>query len=95
MLIYLVIGVFVALLFINIYFRVKVIKLYKILVNNRVEFGSAHIFNQQKMEKEILPKYPKMTKEITDFAGHIKKSISIAFVLVILITLLGYIIRIT
>jgi len=95
MLIYLIIGIFVALLFINIYFRVKVIKLYKILVNNRVEFGSAHIFSNEKMAREILPKYPKVANEIQDFAGHIKKSISIAVILVVLITLLGYVLRIS
>ncbi len=95
MLIYLIIGIFIALLFINIYFRVKVIKLYRVLVNNRVEFGSAHIFNDKKMALEVLPKYPHVSNEIKGFAGHIKKSISIAVILVILITLLGYILRIS
>lgn len=95
MLIYLIIGIFVALLFLNIYFRVKILKLYKELVDNRVEFGSAHIFSTHKMNDEILPKYPHMTREIRGFAGHIKKSISIAVILVVLITFLGYILRIS
>lgn len=95
MLIYLIIGIFIALLFLNIYFRVKVLKLYKVLVDNRVEFGSSHIFNAQKMRDEILPRYPHVAGEIKGFAGHIKKSISIAVILVVLITLLGYILRIS
>lgn len=95
MVLYVIIGVFAALLFINIYFRVKVLKLYKVLVDNRVEFGSAHIFSSKKMKEEILPLYPHVTKEILGFAGHIKKSIAIAIILVLLITLLGYVLRIS
>ncbi|MEZ4982255.1 MAG: hypothetical protein R2769_11850 [Saprospiraceae bacterium] len=48
MLITIVIGLFVAMLFVNVYFRVKVLKTYKVLVKNRVEFGAAHIFNKKK-----------------------------------------------
>ena len=92
-LIFLIIGIFIALLFLNIYFRVKVIKLYKTLVQNRIEFDSSHIFNNQKMETEILPKYPKFRNEIVGFAGHIKKSLSIAVVLVLLITVMGFILK--
>jgi hypothetical protein len=92
-LIFLIIGIFIALLFLNIYFRVKVLKMYKVLVQNRVEFDSSHIFNAKKLNAEILPKYPDFSKEILSFIGHIRKSVSIAIVLVLLITLMGFILK--
>lgn len=86
---FLIIGLFVAMLFLNIYFRVKVMKSYKRLVQNRVEFGAAHVFNRSKLEKEVLPRYPNMRQDILDFSNHIQYSIKMASVLVLLITLFG------
>ncbi len=76
-------------LFINVYFRAKVLKTYKRLVQNRVEFGAAHLFNRKKMEAEVLPKYPHMRQDILDFSNHIQYSIRMASVLIALITLFG------
>jgi hypothetical protein len=89
LLIAIVIGLFVAMLFVNLYFRAKVLKTYGILVRNRVEFGAAHIFSRKKMEEEILPKYPEFRKEIETFVRHIHYSIRMASVLIALITLFG------
>ncbi len=86
---FLIIGLFVAMLFVNVYFRVKVMKAYKRLVQNRVEFGIAHIFNRKKLEAEILPKYPQSRQDILDFSNHIQHSIKIALVLIGLITIAG------
>lgn len=88
-LIFLVIGLFVAMLFLNVYFRVKVMKSYKKLVQNRVQFGAAHIFSKAKMEEEILPKYPGMQDDIRTFVNHMQYSIKMATVLIVLITLFG------
>lgn len=88
-LIFLVIGLFIAMLFLNVYFRVKVFRVYKVLVQNRVEFSSRHIFNSSLMEKEIIPKYPKQAEDIRTFTRHMKYSINMATVLVTLITLFG------
>lgn len=93
LLIFLIIGIFLALLFLNIYFRVKVLKVYKTLVQNQVEFNSSHVFNNQKMEVEILSKYPKFKNEILSFVGHIKKSLAIGIFLVVLITVMGVILK--
>ncbi len=90
---YLIIGIFLSLLFLNIYFRIKVFKVYKTLVQNRIEFNSSHIFNQSKMEKEVLTRYPNFRDDILNFSGHIKKSLSIAIVLVLLITIMGIILK--
>ena len=84
-----IIGLFVAMLFVNVYFRAKVLKTYGRLVKNRVEFGAAHLFNRKKMEAEILPKYPNMRQDILDFSNHMQYSIKMASVLIVLITLFG------
>lgn len=86
---FLVIGLFVAMLFVNVYFRAKVLKTYKRLVQNRVQFGAAHIFNRKKMEAEILPKYPNNRQDILDFSNHMQYSIRMASVLIALITAFG------
>ena len=84
-----VIGLFIAMLFLNIYFRVKVMKVYKILVQNRVEFGATHIFNEEKMAQEIFPRYPNQVENIKTFVRHIRYSIKMATVLTTLITAFG------
>ncbi|MCB0579708.1 MAG: hypothetical protein KDD10_10420 [Phaeodactylibacter sp.] len=89
LLISIVIGLFVAMLFLNVYFRVRVLRTYRKLVENRVEFGAAHLFNREKMEEEILPLYPHMRKEIEAFTSHMRYSIRMATVLIALITLFG------
>lgn len=88
-LITLVWGLFAAMLFLNLYFRIRVFKVYKTLVQNRVEFGASHLFNRQKMEAEIFPKYPHMKQEIETFVRHLRYSIQMATVLAALITLFG------
>lgn len=89
LLISIVLGLFAAMLFVNVYFRVRVLKTYKILVQNEVQFGAAHIFNRKKMEEEIFPRYPKFRKEIETFVNHMRYSIRMATVLIALITLFG------
>jgi ABC-type transporter Mla maintaining outer membrane lipid asymmetry permease subunit MlaE len=83
------ISLFVALLFINIYYRIKVFKLYRKLVMNRVEFGAGHIFSRSRMKEEILPKYPQMEREIKEFVNQIYFSIVVAFAIILLITMLS------
>ncbi len=89
LLIFLIIGLFVGMLFLNIYFRVKVLKAYKVLVQNRIEFKAIHVFNSRKMEDEVLPHYPQFEREILTFSSHIRYSIRMATVLIALITLFG------
>ena len=89
LLISLVIGLFIAMLFLNIYFRMKVFKAYKVLVKNKVEFEAVHIFNDEKMAKEIFPRYPHQKDNIKIFVNHIRYSIKMATVLTTLITLFG------
>lgn len=88
-LITIIILLFLSMLFLNIYFRAKVLKSYRKLIENRVEFGATHLFNSQKMEEEIYPKYPHMQEEIATFTSHIRYSMRMATVLLFLITLFG------
>ena len=88
-LISLVIGLFVALLFVNIYFRVKVFKSYSRLRKNDVDMNAEHILNKDKLKNEILPKYPEYRDEILQFSSHLRYSIRIAVLLIALITIFG------
>jgi hypothetical protein len=92
-LLYLIIGIFISLLFLNLYFRIKVFGLYKILVRERIEFGARHFFNQERMEHEVLRRYPGFRNEIIQFTSQIKFSIFIAVLLVMLITIAGSILK--
>jgi hypothetical protein len=84
-----VIGLFLGMLFLNLYFRAKVFKVYGVLVRNKVQFGAAHIFNREKLEKEVLSRYPQFRQEIETFIRHMRYSIRMASVLLLLITLFG------
>ena len=88
LLLYLVIALFLAMLFVNVYFRVKVFKSYKTLVENRVEFNALDVFKKEKMA-EVCRRYPEMEEEITTFVNHMSYSIKMASVLIGLITLFG------
>jgi hypothetical protein len=88
-LVFLIIALFLGMLFLNVYFRVKVFKVYKVLVQNRVQFGAEHLFNAKKMETDVISKHPEMRTEIETFVSHIRYSMSMATVLVALITLFG------
>ncbi len=80
---------FVGMLFINIYFRVKAMKSYKYLVQNEVDMGTVHFFDTKRMKSEILPKYPEHAEEIELFVSNIRKSIRMGTVLLLLITIFG------
>lgn len=89
----LVIGLFCLLLFFNVYFRIKVFKHYKYLVQNRVEFSLKHMLDGGKMRDEILQKYPSHQYHILAFSNNIRNSLYIATGLIALIAIIGYLIR--
>jgi hypothetical protein len=88
-----VIIAFVMMLFLNIYFRVKVFKHYKILVQNRVDFSVKDLIDIDKIKKEVVPKYPHVEHDIVAFVTHIRNSILIAFFLLLLITACWFILH--
>lgn len=89
LLISIVVSLFVAMLFLNVYFRVKVYKEYKVLVQNRIQFEASHFFDKEKMEKEVIAKHPEYRDNIETFVRHMRYSISMATVLIALITMFG------
>lgn len=90
-LIALVIALVATLLFVNIYFRIRVFKYYKKLIKSRVEFDIAHVLNRKKMEEEILPRYPQSKEDILKFTGHLRLSARIAMVVFVLISFFGWV----
>lgn len=84
-----VIGLFIAMLFLNVYFRVKVLKAYRVLVQHEVEFEPMDVFSDKKLEQEVYPRYPHLQHEVMTFAHHLRYSIKMATVLLLLITLFG------
>ena len=88
-LVVLIILLFLAMLFVNVYFRVRVLKHYKKLVAARVEFDAGHVFNRNRLEAEILPKYPNNREDILAFVDNMHRTIRMASVLIFLITAFG------
>ncbi|PHK97325.1 hypothetical protein CGL56_16090 [Neolewinella marina] len=88
-LISIVIALFVAMLFVNLYFRAKVLRAYRELVQTNVDFTAAQILSQRRMEEEVVTAYPVHATAIRDFGNYLRRSIRMASVLLVLITLFG------
>jgi len=76
---------FVGLFAINIYFRAKVMKAYKYLVQNNIKFSATDILSKSKMENTVLPRYPKHQAEIKNFVELMKRSLLLSAGVIILI----------
>lgn len=85
----LIIALFVALLFLNVFFRIKVLKHYRVLVKNRVDFDIKSIFNKEKIETEIIPNHPQFADDIRAFSGNIRSSVRMVILLFGLIAFLA------
>ncbi len=84
-----IIACFLALLVLHIYFRIKVFKAYKTLVQNRIDFDVKAIFNNKLLHNEVIPQYPAHKDEILSFVKNLKRAISLASLFLILIFTLG------
>lgn len=80
---------FLAMLGLNLYFRLKVMRAYRELVRNEIDFKPAQIMNRRRVEEEIIPTYPEHADMIRQFSGFLKRSIAMGTVLLLLITLFG------
>jgi len=87
----LVILAFVGMLFVNIYFRMKVLKVYQKMrrENLNMDLKAAHLFDRNRLEAEILEQHPEHRSDIEIFVHNIRYSIRMATVLIALITLFG------
>jgi len=77
----------------SVYFRIRVIRSYKLLKKKGVEFNSSHFFNSKKMENEIYPKYPELQDDISRFVKDIKLSVTFSSILIVLILIFAWILR--
>lgn len=83
-----VIGLFVAMLFLQFYFRMKVLKDYRVLVQQRVQFGAMDLFDREKRDA-VKVRYPQAAARIESFAGNLRHAVRMATVLLVLITAFG------
>ena len=75
-------------LFVNVYFRARVLKAYKELNRAGIEFDARDMLNETKIAS-LVARYPEQGGAIRQFCGGIRKSMSMASGLILLITLLG------
>lgn len=80
---------FAAFLIIHFYVRLKVYKRYKVLIDNKVDLRSEHLFSKIKLKRDIIPRYPHLEKEILSFQQHFMFSLKLGTGLVVLIIILG------
>ena len=79
---------FVAMLAVNVVFRVRVLRAYKELVRAGVEFDASDMLNRARIEG-LVQRFPEQERAIRSFTGNIRRSVSLASGLIVLITLLG------
>ena len=89
LLITIVCTLFVAMLAVNLYFRAKVLRAYRVLVQNEVDFTPGQIFSKLRVEDEIIPRYPNSAEAIRTFSNYLQLSIKMTTVLMTLITASG------
>jgi hypothetical protein len=80
---------FVMMLGVNLYFRAKVLRAYRKLVQAEVDFTPGQIFSKLRVEDEIIPQYPDSAEAIRDFSNYLQRSIKMTTVLMALITAFG------
>lgn len=71
----------------------KVLRSFRYLSKNKVEFNIGQLINDGKLKSEVLPKYPKHKEEIELFAHHIKSSFKIALGIISGIILAGVVLN--
>lgn len=86
-LIILIVLAFLAMLILNVYFRVKVLKYYRVLVQNRIEFDVKDLLDTKKLREEVVPRYPAFEEEIIKFSTNIRNSVLLAIGMILLISL--------
>lgn len=89
----LLVGLVLLLLLFNVYFRYNILKDYKYLVKNKIEFGTEHLFSTEKMERDIIPRYEAHADRIRTFSNKIKKAARIALGLILMVVLIAFIMK--
>jgi hypothetical protein len=74
----------------NVYFRVKVFRHYRVLMNNKIEFNAGDIFSDERMQA-VIARHPQMRESITMFCRNMRRTMWMATVFVILVIILGFV----
>lgn len=84
-----IVVLFVILLGLNIYFKANILKAYKMLLNNNVDFSIGQLLNKNKLHQQVLPKYPAYKAQITTLASKLKFAVVFAITIILVLILLG------
>jgi len=76
---------FTLVLILNLFLRLKVLKDYKTLTRDRVDFSMKQMLNEKLLKEEVLPKYPQHKDTILSFSRNVKRSMLIASIILIFI----------
>ena len=80
----------IILLALNVVLRLYVFKLYRTLLKEEIDFEPKHFFNQNKLEDEVIPRYPEHADVIRSFVKWVQFSMTMASIMLVLILYLGY-----
>ena len=80
---------FAALLFFNIYFRIRSFRTFKKLADKNIYFTRQHVFDSQRLEQDILRKHPENRDLILSHVKSMKTSMLISTMCVVVLTLCG------
>ena len=82
-------ALFAGFFLLNVYFRLRIFKHYRILMQNRVEFGTAEIFSDKRMHA-VIDRHPQLKEAITKFCLNMRLTMRMATVFVILVIIFGF-----
>ena len=88
MLIVAIAAAFIAMLGVNVIYRARVLKAYRKLHRAGVEFDGTDMLSEQRITA-LVQRFPQHEAEIRAFTGGIRRSLSLATGLIVLITALG------
>ena len=83
-------ALFAGFFVLNVYFRLRVFKYYRVLLKNRVQFGTAEIFSDIR-RADVIRRHPDQREAITQFCRHMRLTMRMATVFVILVIVLGFV----
>ena len=90
-LLYVVLALFGAMLILNIYFRMNVMRSYRNMVRAGVQATPKELLTKSLLEGKIIPAYKESETEIRTFVKHLKNGFRMTSVLLGLVVLFGYI----
>lgn len=90
---YLVIPLFLLLLGLNVYLRLRIIKKYKTLRNRGINIETSSLMNVERIKEEYGEKDPQLAGQLVEFSNEIRRMVKVAifgFVLILIIFLIIY-----